>query len=108
MQSAGNFVGRGVEFAASMQFGHDDLRSRDLFAVNVHRIHGDTAPVVDDSNRVVDVNSNFDLVRVTRERFVDGIVDYLVHQMVQPEFAGRANVHCRTLADGFHAAQHFD
>src|ERR1700676_247861 len=28
--------------------------------------------------------------------------------MVQAEIAGRSDVHCRTFADGFHAAEHFD
>ena len=52
VQAARNFVALGIEFAAGMQFGHDDLRGGDAFVlVQVHR---NAAAVVDDGDRIVD------------------------------------------------------
>ncbi len=108
VQSAGNFVRVAVEFSAGVQRGHHHLRGGNFFAVDVHRVDGNAAAVVDHGDGIVDVNGDFDLVGVTRERLVDGVVDDFIHQMMQPEFAGRADVHRGTFAHRFHAAQNFD
>ena len=52
VQAAGNFVAVGIELAAGVQLGHDDLRRRDAFFF-VH-IDRDAAAVIDDRNRIVD------------------------------------------------------
>ena len=54
------------------------------------------------------MNGDFDLVCETGERFVDGVVHDFVNEMMQTKLAGRTDVHCRALADSFHAAEHFD
>ena len=54
------------------------------------------------------MNGDFDLVGVTGERFVDGVVHDFVDQMMQSDLARRADIHGGTFADGFHSAQHFD
>ena len=108
VQSAGNFVGRRVEFSAGMQLGHHHLRGGNFFAVDVHRVHGNAAAVVDDRDGVVEVNRDFDLVGVTGESFVHRIVDDFIDQMVQSHLAGGTDVHGGTLAHRLHAAQHFD
>src|ERR1700730_12204546 len=108
VQSAGNFVRRGVEFAAGMQFGHHDLRGGDLLAVNLHRVNGNAAAVVHDRNGVVEMNGGFDLVGVTGKRFVHRVVHYFVDQMVQAHLAGRTDVHSGTFSHRPHAAKHFD
>ena len=71
-----------------MKHGHDNLRGRQLLAVNVHGIHGNAAAVIDYSDRVVDVNGAINLVGETSERLVDGVVDHLVHQVMQTQFTG--------------------
>ena len=108
MQSAGNFVAVGIELAAGVQLGHHDLRGGNLLAFDVHVVHGNAAAVVDDRDRIVDVNRDLDLVGVSGQRFVDRVVDDFVDQVVQSHLAGRADVHRRTQADGFHAFQNFD
>ena len=108
VQSAGDFVGRGVELAAGVQLGHDHLRGRKLLTVNVHRVHGNAAAVVHDGDGVIDVDGDFDLVGVTGERLVHRVVHYLVDQVMQSHLAGRADVHRGAFANGFHAAEHFD
>src|SRR5208337_2512153 len=84
---AGNFVGVAVELAAGVQSGHDDLCGGNFFAVDVHVVDGNAAAVVD---------------------YGDGVIDDFIHQVMQAEFAGRADVHGGTFAHGFHAAENFD
>ncbi len=91
-----------------MELGHYNFGGRNFFAIDVHGIDGNAAAVVDHGNRIVEVNGDFDLVSETGERFVDRVVHDFVHKMMQPKLARRANVHCRMLADGFHASEHFD
>src|SRR5262249_46056887 len=82
VQSAGHFVRRSVELAAGMQLCHYDLGGGNLFAVDVHVVNGNAAAVIDDGNRVVDVNGGFDLVSETGESFVHRVVDNFVNQMM--------------------------
>ena len=108
MQSAGNFVGRGIELSAGMQRGHHDLRGGNLFAVDVHVVDRNAAAVIDHGDGVVDVDRDFDLVGVSGERFVNGVVDDFVDEMVQAQVAGRSDVHRGTLAHSFHPAENFN
>ena len=54
------------------------------------------------------MNRDIDFVRVSGERFVDRVVDDFVDEMMQPNFAGRTDIHRRPLAHGLHAAKNFD
>ena len=108
VQSAGNFVGRCIELSAGVQFGHDHLCGGNLLAVDVHRVDGNAAAVIDDGDRVVEMDGDFDFVRVTGERFVDRVVHHFVDQMVQAHLAGGTDVHGGTFTHRLHAAEHFD
>ena len=61
-------------------------------------IDRDAAAVVDDGDRVVDVDRDVDLIAVAGQRLVDRVVDDLVDEVVQAGRAGRADVHRRPLA----------
>ena len=65
VQSSGNLVGVAVELAAGVQGGHDDLRGGNFFAVDIHVVDGNAAPVVDYGNGVVEVDGDIDFVGVT-------------------------------------------
>ena len=108
MQSAGNFVGVAVELAARVQRGHHDLRGGNLFAVDVHIVDGNTAPVVDYGDGVVEVDGDFNLIGVAGQRFIDRVIYDFIDEVVQAEFAGRTDVHGGTFAHRFHAAEDFD
>ena len=82
-RSAGNFVRRRIELSAGMQLGHHNLRGWNFFAVDVHRVDRNAAAVVDDRDGVVEVDGDFDLVGVSGERFVDGVVDDFIDQVMQ-------------------------
>src|SRR3546814_4562656 len=94
-----------VELTAGVQLGHDDLRRRDaLFLVDVDR---DAAAVVGHRYRAVLVDGHGDVVGVAGQGLVDRVVDHLEHHVVQAgTVVDVADVHARTLADGFQAAQH--
>ena len=64
MQSSGDLVGVGVELAARVQLGHHDLRGGDFFAVDVHIVDGNAAPVIDYGDGVIEVDGDFDFVGV--------------------------------------------
>ena len=108
VQSARNFVARRIKFPAGMQLGHHHFRRRYFLAINLHVVHGNAAPVVDHGNGVVDMNRNFNLRREPGQRLVNGVVDNLVHEMMQPHLARRPDIHGRTFAHRLHAAEHFD
>ncbi len=49
-----------------------------------------------------------DLVAVAGHRFVNRVIDHFPYEMVQAEFAGRADVHRGAFADSFKPAEDFD
>ena len=105
VQTAGHLVGVVLELAAGVQLGHHDLGRR---AAVGHRIDRNAAAVVDDRDRVVDVDGDVDLVAVPGQRLVDRVVDDFVDQMVQARCTGRADVHGRPLANGLQAFENLD
>jgi hypothetical protein len=44
-----------------------------------------------------------DSVAITREGFIDGVVDDFVDQVVEAAFSGGADIHSRAFADGVEA-----
>ena len=105
VQAARDLVAVVVELAAGMEHGEHDFRGRATALVHVGR---DAAAVVDDGDRVVDVNGDVDLAREAGQRFVDGVVDDLVDEMMQPGRPGRADVHRRPLAHRLEAFEDLD
>ena len=107
MQTAGDLVGVLVELSARMELGHDDLGSRDAFALM--DLGRDAAAVIVDRDRPVGVERHVDQVAIARERLVDGVVDHLIDHVVQARAViGVADIHARPLAHGIEAFQHFD
>ena len=54
------------------------------------------------------MEDDLDVIAVTAERLVDGVVDGLVDEVVQTVGARVADVHGRALADGLEALQYLD
>ena len=109
VQAAGDLVGGSVEFAAGMELGQHHLHGGHHLAVGQrHHVHGNSAAVIDDGDRVVHVNDDVDLFGVSGQRLVHRVVHHLVDQVVQAHLAGRADVHGRTQADGLEAFEDFD
>ena len=106
VQAARHGVSAAAELASGVQDGHDDLDRR-LVLRGVF-VNGDATTVVDDLDAAVRLNRDLDVVGVAGQRLVNGVVDNLVHQVVQAAFAGGSDVHARALAHGFQALEDGD
>ena len=105
VQAARHLVAVVVELAAGVQHGQHDFRGR--LAAGV-LIDGNAAAVVDDGDRIVDVERDVHLVAVAGERLVDRVVDDLVDQVMESRRTGRADVHRGTLAHGLETLEDLD
>ena len=106
VQSAGNLVSGGVEFSSSMQLGHDDLRRGDaLIFVDIDR---NTATVIDYRDRIVVVNDYVNFRGKTRHRFIYGIIDDFIYEMVQTRITGGSDIHGRAQPYCFEAFKDLD
>ena len=105
VQAARDLVAVVVELAAGVQHGQHDFGGRLAARVPVDR---DAAAVVDDGDRVVDVDRDVDLIAEAGQRLVDRVVDDLVDEVMQPGGPGRADVHRRPLADRLEAFEDLD
>ena len=106
VEAAGDLVGLVVELAAGVEHGHDDF-GRGLLLLLVH-LDRDAAAVVDDRDGVVDVDEDVDVLAVAGQGLVDGVVDDLVDQVMEPFGAGAPDVHRRPFPDRFEALQDLD
>lgn len=97
VQTTGDRVAAAAELAARVQDRQHDLEGRLPFGGN--DAHGDAAAVVHDAHAAVGEDRDVDRVRVAGQRLVDGVVDDLVHEVVQSALAGRADVHTGSLAN---------
>ena len=94
MQAAGVVVVAVLELAAGVQRGEDQLQRRAL-VLGVH-VDRNAAPVVGDGDGLaVLVQRDRDAVAVAVHRLVDGVVEQLPEQMVQPGAVDAADVHAR-------------
>src|SRR5690606_4304280 len=103
-------TGDGVPAAAELAPGVQD-RQHHLdggLALGLDDAHRDAAAVVDHPDSAVGQDRDLDPVAVPRERLVDGVVDDLLHHVVQTAFSGGADVHAGTLADGFEPLENAD
>ena len=105
VQAARHLVGAVLELAAGVQDRQRDFSGRLAALVHVGR---NAAAVVDDADRVVEVDRDVDFGAEAGERFVDRVVDDLVNQVMQPGRPRGADVHRRTLADRFKAFEDLD
>ena len=107
VQTARNFVARvSAELTARVDLREDDFHRRNaLFGVD---LGGDAAAVVFDGARTVHIDGDFDVRAVARERFVDGVIDDLAHEMMQPPLVRGADIHTGALADVLQTVEHLD
>ncbi len=108
MEAARDLVVGGVELAAGVEHGEDDLDGGHGDAVDGLVVDRDAAAVVDDGDGVVDVDGDVDAGGVAAEGFVDGVVDDFVDEVVQALLAGGADVHGGAQPDGREALEDGD
>ena len=106
VQTAGDLVAVLVELSPGMEHREHDFERRPAF---LFMEIGRNAPsVVADGDRVVLVDDDVYIGAIPGERFVDGVVDDLVDEMVQPAHADVADVHGRPLAHRFEPFEHLN
>ena len=106
VQAARNFVAVAVKLSAGVQLRHHHLRSRLLLALVV--VNGNPAAIVDDRDGIVAMDNHIHTGTMSGQRFVDGIVNNFVDEVVQSHLTGGSDVHCRAFADRFEPFQNFD
>ena len=107
MQTTGDGVAAAAELAAGVQDREHDLDGR-LGGVGGVRVDRDAAATIDHADAAVGEDRHIDQIVVARERLVDGVVDDLVHEVMEAPLTGRADVHAGALAHGLEAFEHLD
>ncbi len=106
VESSGNLIGALVEFAAGVEHGHGDLEAG--FLLGLVDIDRDTTAVVHNGDGVVRVDRQLDLRAETCQRFVDGVVYHLVHEMMQAPGGSRTDVHAWPLPNRIESFQYLN
>src|SRR2546423_1490738 len=96
VQTSRNLICVCVELAARVKLGHHDFSGAAFLLLMI--INGDTAPVINDCDRIVQMDCDFNRVAVSCQSLVNGIVNDFVNEMMQAQIAGRANVHGGAIA----------
>ncbi len=107
VQPARNFIAVLVEFTARVQLGHNHFGS--TYAFFGMDAGGNPAPVILHTHTAVVVQRHQNPVAISRQRFVDGVIDHFIHHVVQTATViGVADVHAWALAHGIKAAQNLN
>jgi hypothetical protein len=106
VQAPRNFVRIFIEFTPGVENGHDYFQSRSFF-FGMH-IRWDTPAVVLNTNSVTLQNLNENLVAMTGQGFVNGIIHHLVDQVMQALDPDIPDVHGRPLAYGLKPFEDLD
>ena len=103
VQSAGDLVSAAAELAAGVEHGVHDLQSR--LAGLLLYVDGYASAVVGDADDVARLDGDLYVRAVPGQSLVYGVVDYLVHQVVETRCAGGADIHAGTHAHGLKPLQ---
>ena len=96
VETTGHLIAVFIELTTGVEHGHYDLQ-RGFMLLRVH-IYRDTTTVILYGNGVILIDMDRDLIAETGERLVDGVIDYLIHQVVQTLLRDVADIHRRSLA----------
>ncbi len=99
MQAAGYLVAALAELRAGVQDRHHDFDCRKfLFRVDVDR---NAASVILHRARPVLKQDDANVAGISGQRLVDGVVDGLVHELMETALRRVTDIHARALAHGF-------
>ena len=112
VQTAGDVISPAAELAAGVKMRHDDLDGGHFDRLSVLDdllfVHGDAAAVVRHGHAAVLGYFHGAGIAITRESFVDGVVDDLHDKVMQAALVRRADVHSGTLSDGIQPFEHLN
>ena len=106
MQATGHLVALAAELAAGVQDGQNHLDGGDLLLGML--LDGDASAVVRDRDGVVRMDPHLDMGAEAGQRLVHGVVDDLVHQMMQAARTGGSDVHAGALAHRLETLEDLD
>src|SRR5262249_16551507 len=106
VESAGHLVRGMLELAAGVQHGEDDLRC--CLARLLVSVDGNASTVITHRTGAVRVQDDLDAVAEATHGLVHGVIDDLVHEVVEPVGAGVPDVHGRPLAHGLETLEDLD
>lgn len=71
-------------------------------------VNRNTSAVVDDRSGTIGFEKDMNLLTMTGDGFVDGVIDNFFEKMMKAARVGGANIHTRTFADRFETFENFD
>ena len=71
-------------------------------------INRDTTSIVLYFDTTIVADPYLNIGTISCQRFVDGIVNYLIHEMMKTTLTGGSNIHTRALADWFKPLKNLD
>ena len=104
MKAAGYLVPSTAKFTAGVQNRQCQLNPG-LFHFVVH-IGRNTTAVIHNGDTVIFINGDHNILTVTRQRLIDGVIHDFIDKMVEPLLAGAPDIHPRSLLDRLKAFQH--
>ncbi len=107
VQTARGLIDLGVELAARMQRGHDDLE-RGLVLELRMRIDRNAAAVVGHGQKSVGIELHLDERGVARHGLIHRVVDDFREEVVQRLFVSTADIHARPAPDRLQALENLD
>jgi hypothetical protein len=106
MQTARYLVGTFIKFSPCMEDGHHNLKC--TLPVLGHEINGNSPPIILDGTGTIPADSDENEVAKGSECFIDRVIDYLIHQMVEAPVIGTPDIHCWALSYRFETLQYGD
>ena len=91
METSGHLVAVLAEFTAGMKHRQHDLESRPVLL----RVHSgrNSSSVVLDSDGVILIDGNFDMITVSGHSLVDTVVNYLIYKMMKTSDPDVSDIH---------------
>ena len=106
VETSGDLVCVLVELTSGVEVGETELHCG--FGLSLGDSGGDTPTVVDDGDGTIGVHGDIDAGGESRHDLVDGVVDDLVHEVVQTPRVGATDVHSGPFADGLESFEGLD
>ena len=106
VQTAGDLISPAAELAARVQYCEHDLK-RALAGLFLY-IDGDASAVIAHADNVALFYRHGDAGAEARQSLVDGVVDDLIHKVMQTRQRGRAYIHTRALSYGLKSLKDLD
>ena len=106
VQAAGDLITAAAELAAGVEHGIHDLQSR-TSGLGLD-VHGDTTAVVGDGDGVAGIDGHGNMLTVSGQRFVNGVVHDLIDEVVQTGGGGRTDIHTGSFPHRFQTLQNLN